>query len=188
MKTLVLGSQSPRRKELLELAGYEFSVRPSEAAEHIKEGMSPEEAVIHLSKVKAEAVLITDEEVLLTSDTVVAQGGEILGKPQGIGEAKSYLKKLSGGSHEVYTGVCIRTSEKTQTFFVSTEVTFFPLSDEEIDAYIETGEVWDKAGAYGIQGRGALFVKEIKGDYYSVVGLPISRVVRELKPMGIYLH
>jgi septum formation protein len=185
MKRLILGSQSPRRKELLELACYTFEVRPSSAEEIIEEGMSPEEAVIHLSRLKAEAISISEDEVLVTSDTVVVMDGNILGKPEDISEAKAYLSELSGQTHQVYTGVCIRSIKECQTFHVMTDVEFFSLSDNEIETYIQTGEVWDKAGAYGIQGKGALFVQRIHGDYYSVVGLPISRLTRELSRWGI---
>lgn len=186
MKRLVLGSQSPRRKELLELAGYEFEVRPSNADEVIEEGMSPEEAVLHLARVKAENVKVDENEVLLTSDTVVVYNGEILGKPKDDQEARKYLRLLSDTTHEVYTGVCLKTNQTVDTFDVKTEVTFFRLSENEIDAYIRTGEAWDKAGGYGIQGKGSLFVEKIHGDYYSVVGLPLSRVARELKRLGIF--
>ena len=185
MKRLILGSQSPRRKELLQLAGYTFEVRPSSAEEIIEDGMSPEEAVIHLSRLKAEAISISEEEVLVTSDTVVVLDGNILGKPEDVSEAKAYLSGLSGQTHQVYTGVCIRSINKCQTFHVITDVEFFPLSENEVETYIQTGEVWDKAGAYGIQGKGALFVERIHGDYYSVVGLPISKLSRELSHWGI---
>ncbi|GEN51922.1 Maf family protein [Halobacillus faecis] len=186
MKRLVLGSQSPRRKELLELAGFEFDIRPSNAEEVIEEGMSPEEAVLHLARVKAENVKVDESEVLLTSDTVVALNGEILGKPKDDQEARLYLRTLSGTTHKVYTGVCLKTNQSVDLFYVQTEVTFYALSEEEVDAYIRTGEVWDKAGGYGIQGKGSLFVEKINGDYYSVVGLPLSRVARELKRLGIF--
>ncbi|WP_394217921.1 Maf family protein [Halobacillus trueperi] len=185
MKGLVLGSQSPRRKELLELAGFAFEVRPSNAEEVIEEGMSPEEAVLHLARVKAENVKVDESEVLLTSDTVVVYNGEILGKPKDDQDARKYLRTLSDTTHEVYTGVCLKTNQTVDRFHVKTEVTFYNLSDDEIDAYIRTGEAWDKAGGYGIQGKGSLFVEKIHGDYYSVVGLPLSRVARELKRLGI---
>lgn len=186
MKRLILGSQSPRRKELLDLAGYAFEVRPSSAKEIIEEGMSPEEAVLHLSRLKAEAITISENEVLLTSDTVVVLDGKILGKPEDVSEARDYLSSLSGQIHQVYTGVCICSKEECQTFYVTTDVHFYPLTEKEIEAYIHTGEVWDKAGAYGIQGRGSLFVEKIHGDYYSVVGLPIARLSRELSQWGIF--
>lgn len=186
MMRLVLGSQSPRRKELLELAGYEFDIRPSNADEVIEEGMSPEEAVLHLARMKAENVEVEESEVLLTSDTVVVNNGGILGKPKSEQEARKYLSSLSDTTHEVYTGVCLKANRTVDMFHVKTEVTFYKLSEEEIDAYIETGEAWDKAGGYGIQGKGSLFVEKIHGDYYSVVGLPLSRVARELKRLGIF--
>ncbi|CDQ24531.1 Maf family protein [Halobacillus karajensis] len=185
MKRLILGSQSPRRKDLLHLAGYDFEVRPSRAEEIMEKTLSPDEAVLYLARFKAEAISLKENEVLLTSDTVVVQDNEILGKPADLQEARNHLKRLSGRTHQVYTGVCISTVEEQKEFFVLTDVTFFPLTDDEIDDYIETGEVWDKAGSYGIQGKGALFVEKIHGDYYSVVGLPLARVVRELKTFGI---
>ncbi|WP_281975919.1 Maf family protein [Halobacillus litoralis] len=185
MCNLVLGSQSPRRKELLELAGYRFVVRSSEVEEVIEEGMTPEEAVLHLSQVKSESIELLEDEVLLTSDTVVSVDGRILGKPANFSDARSYLQQLSGRTHEVFTGVYLRTNEESCTFFVQTDVTFYDLLDNEIEWYLSTGEIWDKAGAYGIQGKGALFVEKIDGDYYSVVGLPISRVSRELRTFNV---
>ncbi|MGI8317226.1 Maf family protein [Halobacillus mangrovi] len=181
---LVLGSQSPRRKKLLDLAGYTFSIRSANIDESLSEGWGPEEAVIHLSQQKSETLDIECDEVLLTSDTVVAKDGRILGKPANAQEAYQYLRSLSGKTHQVYTGVTIRSHEDTRCFSVVTDVTFFDLVDEEIQQYIATGESDDKAGGYGIQGKGALFVEKINGDYYNVVGLPLSKVVRELRAFG----
>ncbi|RWZ59938.1 septum formation inhibitor Maf [Halobacillus fulvus] len=188
MVTLILGSQSPRRKELLESAGFSFEVRASGADESLQEGIDPEEAVRELSGRKSETIQLEAGEVLLTADTVVALQGEILGKPVDHQEACHFLRSLSGVQHDVYTGVTIRSRKEETSFVVRTSVTFFELTDEEIEAYIATGEVWDKAGAYGIQGKGALFVERIEGDYFSVVGLPISRVVRELKNYDIFVN
>ncbi|MCA0969933.1 Maf family protein [Halobacillus litoralis] len=185
MRTLVLGSNSPRRKELLKKAGYTFTVRASNVDETLPDGISPEQAVLMLAERKSDAIGLKEGEVLLTSDTVVAKGHSILGKPADVKEAETYLRLLSGDHHEVWTAVTLRSLEKTESFAVQTSVKFFPLDDSEIAAYIESGETWDKAGGYGIQGKGALFVEEIHGDYYSVVGLPLSRVVRALRAFDV---
>ncbi|SFF52337.1 septum formation protein [Halobacillus alkaliphilus] len=187
MPTLILGSQSPRRKGLLKEAGYEFLLRVSGTDEELEKGVPPEQAVSYLSKQKSLAIPIEENEVLLTADTLVSIDGEILGKPADESEAFSFLTKLSGRTHQVHTGVTLRSKEHIHTFVVKTDVTFFSLSDKEIYKYMESGEAWDKAGGYGIQGKGALFVKYIHGDYYSVVGLPIAKVVRELEAFGVLL-
>jgi septum formation protein len=181
MTSLVLGSQSPRRRKLLEMAGYQFSVRPADIDESFPNEWGPEQAVIHLAQQKSAAITIGKNEILLTSDTVVSLDDRILGKPESENEAYRNLRSLSGKTHQVYTGVSIRSYESSRTFFVVTDVSFFSLDDEEIFQYISTGESMDKAGGYGIQGKGGLLVEGISGDYYNVVGLPISRVVRELK-------
>ncbi|WP_176140651.1 Maf family protein [Halobacillus salinus] len=186
MPVLVLGSNSPRRKELLTKAGYEFGIRASDVDESLPEGISPEDAVLMLAKRKSEAISLNEEEVLLTSDTVVAKGQEILGKPSSFEEARDYLHTLSGKQHDVWTAVTLRDAHTAKSFAVRTRVTFFPLEEKEIIRYIESGEAWDKAGGYGIQGKGAIFVDEIQGDYYSVVGLPLSRVVRALRGFYVY--
>ncbi len=170
----------------MEMAGYRFSVRPADVDETLEQGVSPMEAVVYLAEIKSKAIPLSKGDVLITSDTVVSLDGEILGKPVDEKEAKNSLKGLSGRAHEVYTGVCIRSSEEIRTFFTCTRVFFYPLEEEEIADYISTGEPWDKAGGYGIQGRGALFVEKVEGDYYSVVGLPIARLVRELREMNVF--
>ncbi|MBA2173449.1 septum formation protein Maf [Halobacillus locisalis] len=186
MPVLVLGSQSPRRKELLSKAGFEFDVRSSNVDETLPGGVLPEEAVLMLAERKSEALEVREGEVVLTSDTVVAKDDLILGKPSSVEEAFDTLRALSGETHQVWTGVTIRSRSITASFAVRTDVTFFQLEDKEIRDYLKTDEAWDKAGGYGIQGKGGLFVEKVNGDYYSVVGLPIARVVRELKPFGIY--
>ncbi len=186
MPVLVLGSQSPRRKELLIKAGFEFDVRASDVDETLPDGVSPEEAVLMLAGRKSEALQVAEGEVVLTSDTVVSKDGLILGKPSSVDEAFDTLRSLSGETHQVWTSVTIRSQSTTASFAVRTDVTFFRLEDQEIRDYLATGEAWDKAGGYGIQGKGGLFVEKVNGDYYSVVGLPIARVVRELKPFGIH--
>ncbi|PFZ11875.1 septum formation inhibitor Maf [Bacillus pseudomycoides] len=182
MKKLILASGSPRRKELLELAGVPFEIVVSEIEETIGAYSSPADIVMSLALQKSSAVVEHHEDsVVLGADTIVTYESRILGKPKDESEAKEILQLLSGKTHEVYTGVALISKEKTVTFYERTEVTFWELTEEEIDAYIATKEPLDKAGSYGIQGKGSIFVQHIQGDYYSVVGLPIARLVRELK-------
>ncbi|EEM03825.1 Septum formation protein Maf [Bacillus pseudomycoides] len=182
MKKLILASGSPRRKELLELAGVPFEIVVSEIEETIGAYSSPADIVMSLALQKASAVVENHEDsVVLGADTIVTYESRILGKPKDEAEAKEILQLLSGKTHEVYTGVALISKEKTVTFYERTEVTFWELTEEEVDAYIGTKEPLDKAGSYGIQGKGSIFVQHIQGDYYSVVGLPIARLVRELK-------
>jgi septum formation protein len=182
---LILASGSPRRSEILKNAGYEFVVKPTSADESLPDGILPGDAVKLLSERKADAAKIECSDVVLSADTVVALGDRILGKPSDKAEAFSMLRSLSGKTHSVYTGVTIKSAEKKRVFAVKTDVLFYPLTDDEINAYIATGEPFDKAGAYGIQGRAAVFVEKIDGDYYSVVGLPLSRCARALRDFGI---
>ena len=174
---LILASGSPRRSEILKNAGYEFVVKPTSADESLPDGILPEDAVKLLSERKADAAKIECSDVVLSADTVVALGDRILGKPSDKAEAFSMLRSLSG--------ITIKSAEKKRVFAVKTDVLFYPLTDDEINAYIATGEPFDKAGAYGIQGRAAVFVEKIDGDYYSVVGLPLSRCARVLRDFGI---
>ncbi|MDM5156647.1 Maf family protein [Bacillus sp. DX1.1] len=182
MKNLILASGSPRRKELLELVDISFEIVVSEVEETIGAYSSPADIVMSLALQKASAVAETyGDNIVLGADTIVTYESRILGKPADEAEAKEMLQLLSGKTHEVYTGVALVSKEKTTTFYERTEVTFWDLTEEEIDAYIRTKEPLDKAGSYGIQGKGAVFVHHMQGDYYSVVGLPIARLVRELK-------
>ena len=183
---LILASNSPRRKELLSLITNDFTVCAADADETLPNGISPEEAVVYLSELKARAVF-NGEDTVLGADTVVVLDGEILGKPRDDGEAFSMLKALSGRAHSVYTGVTLLHAEKSISFFRETAVYFNELSDEEIRDYIKTGECRDKAGAYGIQGYGSRFVKSISGDYFNVVGLPVSAVYLSLKSLGFFV-
>lgn len=180
---IILASASPRRKELMALAGIPFEARPVDADETILCCTPPEGAVMMLATRKAQlAAEHFPDGLIIGADTIVAVGKHIYGKPDTSEEAFEMLSALSGKTHQVFTGVCIYTkSGHRNAFCTRTDVTFFPLSKEEIRAYIATGEPMDKAGAYGIQGKGALLVEKINGDYYNVVGLPISRLVRELK-------
>ncbi len=198
-KKIILASGSPRRKELLAQIGLSFTVRVSEADEHT-EKMKPERLVCILSERKAQAVWkeLTQEEkkesILIGADTVVAVDDRILGKPADEAEAFQMIKLLQGRSHQVYTGVTIlqqgdqqepealESTESVQKkqFFEKTDVLVYPMSEEEITAYVKTGEPLDKAGAYGIQGSFAAYIKGINGDYSNVVGLPIGRLYHEL--------
>lgn len=186
MKRFIVASNSPRRRELLSLAGYQFEVIPSDADETLESGIDAGEAVKELSKRKALFVSRMNKgAVVLGCDTVVALGGKILGKPKDESEAFSMLKSLSGREHEVFTGVYITDGEKSEGFLSCTKVEFYPLSDETIRSYIATKEPMDKAGAYGIQGLGSVLVKKINGDYFTVMGLPVNECVRVLSKFGI---
>lgn len=180
MKKLILASASPRRKELLENAGLSFQVQVSDVDESVFSHLPPEEMVQALAKAKAEAVAKENRDSLVIgSDTVVVLENKVLGKPADRDDAFRMLSSLSGKTHYVYTGVCI-TDGRADTFVSKTAVTFFELTKEEIEGYVATGEPMDKAGAYGIQGRGSLLVKEISGDYFTVVGLPVAMVARKI--------
>lgn len=173
---LILASASPRRHELLTAAGLAHTVLTSEADETLPAGISPADAVEMLSARKAAAVLPIAPEgsLIVAADTVVALAGEILGKPKDEADASRMLTALSDGEHHVYTGVTVTDGVKTVTAHACTAVRMRKITRAEIDAYIRTGEPMDKAGAYGIQGRAALFVSGIEGDYANVVGLPLS--------------
>lgn len=187
MKRFILASASPRRKEILENAGFSFEIIVSDADETTEEKLSPEKTVEELAKRKALSVWQKNSDaVVFGCDTVVAVGGEILGKPRDDEEAFRMIKSLSGKVHTVSTGVCICSAEKTEVFSNTTQVEFYPLSDETVRSYIATGEGRDKAGSYGIQGFGCVLIKEIKGDYFSVMGLPVSESARVLADFGIY--
>ena len=197
MEKIILASSSPRRRELMAQAGFAFEVLVSEADETI-ETETPGEMVEVLSERKAAAVaeeikrqgFAEESDLLVGADTMVAIDGKKLGKPKDEKGAEEMLEELSGRTHQVYTGVTLirlRKAEngsilqESRTFSEGTDVSFYPLTKEEIRSYIATGEPMDKAGAYGIQGKAAVFVKEIKGDYNNVVGLPIARLYQELK-------
>lgn len=201
-KKIILGSASPRRRELLAQIGAEFEIRVSEK-EEIYHSEKPEEIVCELALMKAENVAseLSEAEragaVVLGADTVVVLDGKILGKPSDEEEAARMLSALQGRSHEVYTGVAVLEYaesgegavsvgwklEKKENYAVETRVYVNPMTEQEILEYIVTGDPMDKAGAYGIQGRFAAYIDRIEGDYYNVVGLPVSRVYRTLKEM-----
>ena len=187
MKKIILASNSPRRKELLSSIGLKFDILPDNTPEEVDEGLTPEETVEHLAKFKGDNVCkkLDDSEnfIVISADTVVAVDNKILGKPKTKNEALEMLKLLSGRCHFVYTGVYIRenNSKKSVIFYEKTKVHFKNLDIKEIYDYINTGEPMDKAGAYGIQSLGALFVEKIDGDYFNVVGLPICALAKSLK-------
>lgn len=184
---LILASASPRRKDLLSMAGIPFTIQAMPTDETIQAGTSPEDAVCQLALRKSQAVAHSNPtSAVLAADTIVALQGTIFGKPATRGDAFSMLSRLSGQTHQVFTGVCLLLPDGTQElFFERTDVVFYPLTAQEINAYIATGEPMDKAGAYGIQGKGAILVKQIQGDFYNVVGLPLARVIRTLRKYPI---
>ncbi|WP_077621358.1 Maf family protein [Sediminibacillus massiliensis] len=186
MKRLILASGSPRRRELLQQAGIPFSIRKQEIDEEAVRADSPRQLVEKLARYKGEAIQIGDEEVVISADTVVSYKDKILTKPHSKEEAMEMLSLLNGKQHEVQTGVMIRTTQIEEVFSVETKVLFWEHRQEDLAAYVETGDPFDKAGGYGIQTRGAFLVKEIAGDYYNVVGLPVSLVIRKLKEFGIF--
>ena len=189
MKTekIILASASPRRRELLHQIGLETEVLPSRIEEK-PTATQPEEVVEELSRQKCLDVAgkVQENGVVLGADTVVALDGKIMGKPGSAGQAAEMLKSLQGRSHQVFTGVTLAEVRKgrivrQETFSERTEVFLFPMTEEEIEAYILSGEPFDKAGAYGIQGSFARHVKSIEGDYNNVVGLPVAAVYQRLK-------
>lgn len=179
---IILASASPRRRELLKFITEDFTVRVSDAEEVTDPALSAEETVKSLAVIKGEAVAEGfPEDTVISADTIVVLDGKILGKPKDEEDAFRMLSSLSGRTHEVFTGVCVLHSGRRLVFAERTEVSFFPLSEDEIRAYIATGEPADKAGAYGIQGKGCTLVKAISGDYNNVVGLPVAGLNRLLK-------
>jgi septum formation protein len=177
---LVLASKSPRRSEILKNAGIDFTVRVADADETIPDGTKPEDAVVFLAARKALAVEKADDETVLGADTIVVLDDKILGKPKDKDDAYNMIKSLSGRVHSVFTGVCAVGNGASLTFAEETKVEFYPLSEDEINEYINTDEPYDKAGAYGIQGLASKFIRGIQGDYFNVVGLPVSSVYKKI--------
>lgn len=183
MKKIILASASPRRKELISLIADDVIIRPADCDEALPDGIGAREAVEYLSEIKNKAAreISQKDELVISADTVVSVDDEILGKPVDKDDARRMIKLLSGKLHQVYTGVTISLGDKSVTFSEKTDVEFYPLTDEEIEVYISSKEPYDKAGAYGIQGKASLLVKGIVGDYFNVVGFPVSRLKRELE-------
>jgi septum formation protein len=179
--TLILASASPRRAELLAAAGFAFTVRPAHVDETIRLGEDPTSYALRVAGEKAARVLEQCREsgsLVLGADTVVVAGGRIMGKPADDADARSMLKALSGAVHEVHSGVAVYSKTRSSGEVVTTRVHILPLTADEIEWYIGTGEPWGKAGAYAIQGRAARFVDWIEGSWSNVVGLPIATVHR----------
>jgi septum formation protein len=186
---IILASASPRRRELLELLGVKnLKIMPADTDETVA-AMSPEAEVqaIALEKAKAVAAKSAAADVVVAADTLVYLEGEALAKPADDSDAFRMLRQLSGARHTVYTGVALVQGNRELTFAEKTDVYFRKLTDAEIHAYIQTGEPMDKAGAYGAQGRGAMFIERIDGDFFNVVGLPLCRLVVMLRRFGIDL-
>lgn len=188
MQKIILASSSPRRKEILELVGLKCTTIPSGKEEIITKD-EPVEVVTELALMKARDVAgkIEEPAIVIGADTIVSHNNKILGKPKDAADAKSMIKELQNDTHQVYTGVAIITPKKELHFVQETKVVVSPMTDKEIADYVTTGEPMDKAGAYGIQGKFALYIKEIAGDYYNVMGLPINKIYETLLKEGILL-
>ena len=182
---VILASQSPRRKELLGLFHIPFIIRVPDADETMDPALSPAEAVALVSRRKAEAVIRSNDDLVIAADTIVVCNGQILGKPKDADDASKMLHLLSDRDHQVMTGMTVLRGDVCKTVTEITDIHFRPLTDREINAYIATKEPMDKAGAYGIQGGAALFADRLCGDYYNVMGLPVCRLgllLREIAP------
>lgn len=184
---IILASGSPRRKELLTQMGLSYRVMVSDADETVDHSLSPADQVALISRRKAEAVAAQagQEALIIAADTIVALDGAIMGKPHSRDEAVQMLSTLQGRTHQVYTGLTLRQGNRVVTETECTAVTFRPMTGSEIEAYVASGEPMDKAGAYGIQGLGGVFVEGIHGDYFNVMGLPICRLGMLLKTFGV---
>ena len=178
---IILASSSPRRRELMALITPDYTVRTSDVDERAIRAETPALLAQKLAAAKCRAVAEScPEDVVIGCDTVVDVDGTVFGKPHDAEDAKRMLRALSGKTHQVHTGVCIAKGDRAEHFVDSCKVTFFPLGEEEIALYTATPEPYDKAGAYAIQGRAALWLDRIEGDYYTIMGLPVSRTVQTL--------
>ncbi len=178
---LILASQSPRRKALMELFHIPFTVRVADIDETMDESKAPAEEVARVSRLKAEATPRSEDDVVVAADTIVVCSSKVLGKPADEADAFRMLKLLSGKDHQVMTGLTVLRGDAAVVCTEVTDIHFRELTDNEIRAYIRTGEPMDKAGAYGIQGGAALFAEKMVGDYYNVMGLPVCRLGQILK-------
>lgn len=182
MAKFVLASQSPRRKQLLEWAEVDFEIIVEPTEETYPEGLTPEDVAIHIAQQKAVAVRSKTGKTVIAADTIVVLGEEIIGKPKDRDDAIAILQKLSGSHHKVITGVVISDGEKETAFADVTDVEFHPLAPEQLAFYVDKYKPYDKAGAYAIQEWiGVVGIKCISGDFYNVMGLPVSRVVQALE-------
>ena len=183
---IILASQSPRRRELLSLVGIPHEVVPADIDESVLPHESPASHTERLARSKAETIALREPAaVIIGSDTIVVLDGDILGKPVDAADARGMLERLSGRTHTVLTAVAVAHRGRTVSGVESVEVTFRPLSGPQIEAYIATGEPMDKAGAYGIQGYGAVIVERVHGDYFAVMGLALGRLVGLLDEVGV---
>lgn len=187
--SIILASASPRRKELLERMGVDFIIRTVQHDETMNPFGDPADEVADVSVRKAKAVcpLCNDDDIIIAADTIVVCDGLVMGKPHSEAEAIAMLHRLSGREHQVMTGLTILQGEDTETTTVITTIRFRPLLDEEIRAYVSTGEPMDKAGAYGVQGLAAMFVVGLDGDFYNVMGLPVCTLSAMLRKRGVKL-
>ena len=182
--SVILASQSPRRRELLGLFRIPFEIQAADIDETMDPDLPAGQEVSRVSRSKAMAIAADENQIIIAADTIVVVDGRVLGKPQSPDHARQMLKSLSGRDHQVMTGIAVRRGAQCAVCTEVTDVTFRPLTDAEIDAYIATGEPMDKAGAYGIQGGAALFCEKLHGDYYNVMGLPVCRLGLMLKSMA----
>ncbi len=181
---IVLASQSPSRKLLFDRAGIPVEVKVSGVDETVPQSFMPEETVKELARRKAEAVFPDcKDRFVVAADSVAAIDGRIIGKPESLNDARDMIAFLSGKTHRIFTGVCIMHGDMQEVFCNITEVTFYELSDDEIDEYIKTGESMGKAGSYGIEGKGIMLIEKINGDYANVVGLPMAETLRRIRTM-----
>ena len=178
---LVLASKSPRRRDLLRTAGFSFTLRARDVEEIRAPGEPPDDYARRLARAKAEAAWEDRDEIVLGADTIVVLDQDVLEKPRDAADARSMLRRLAGREHTVITGIYLRHPGGAQADSSATRVRFTPLTDQEIEAYVATGEPMDKAGAYAIQGLASKFVERVEGCYFNVIGLPLSQVYRYLK-------
>jgi septum formation protein len=186
---IILASASPRREQLLRQAGCEFQVWPSRAEEDNAAALPPDELVRLHARIKAQAVAaeVQPGDIVIGADTIVVLAGKVYGKPESVAMAESMLAELSGRTHSVWSGVAVVCQGRCMVDAVETRVTLAPLSKEQIRRYVATGEPLDKAGAYAVQGRGALFVERLEGCYFNVVGLPLRALSHLLSQVGVDL-
>ncbi len=184
MRPICLASASPRRAEILSALGLNFTIHPTDADETLPSGLSPQKAVLLLSQRKAACITGSDAPIL-AADTLVCMDGILYGKPTDDADAVRMLRALSGRTHQVFTGITLICNGESYSDVCTTFVTFRKLSQEDINAYVRTGEPLGKAGAYGIQGRGGMLIRQIRGDYFNVVGLPVSTLITLFLHAGI---
>ena len=184
---IILASQSPRRQELMRLTGLPFTIRIADVDETMDKSLPVQQEVTRVSRMKAQAIAsgASPDDIVIAADTIVVIDGRELGKPHSEEEALAMLRLLSGRTHEVVTVLSVCKGSRIESEAVVTKVTFRALSDPELRAYIRTGEPMDKAGSYGIQGYGAMFVSHLEGDYFSVMGLPLCPLCRMLRGFGV---